>query len=107
MLDYESDDDGSDSGSSVTYKFPAFSLSFDDSVGSVSVLGSIILYRQGSSPNVILLHLTFSYLYQSNPRLVDSLKCFGAQTPCFLSKFENQFYRYIHVINSPHSILPL
>ena len=38
-LDDESDNDGSDSGSSGTYSFCAFYLHFDDSVGSFSVLG--------------------------------------------------------------------
>ena len=38
-LNDESDDDGSDSGSSGTYSFCAFSLRFDDSVGSVCGLG--------------------------------------------------------------------
>ena len=39
LLDDESDNDGYDSGSSGTYSFCAFSLRFDDSVGSVSCLG--------------------------------------------------------------------
>ena len=39
-LDDDSDDDGFDSGSSGTYSFCAFSLRFENSVGSVSVLGS-------------------------------------------------------------------
>ena len=47
MLDDESDDDGSDSGSSGTYYFCAFSLRFDDYVGSVSGLGSGIFVPTG------------------------------------------------------------
>ena len=39
LLNDESDDDGYDSGSSGTYSFCAFSLCFDNSVGSVSGLG--------------------------------------------------------------------
>ena len=39
-LDDESNDYGSDSGSSGMYYFPVFYFHFDDSVGRVSVLGS-------------------------------------------------------------------
>ena len=41
LLNDESDDDGYDSGSSGTYSFCAFSLCFDNSVGSVSPLGYV------------------------------------------------------------------
>ena len=40
LLDDESDDDGSDYGSSGTYSFHAFSLYFENSIGRVSGLGS-------------------------------------------------------------------
>ena len=46
-LDDESDDDGSDSRSSGTYYFTAFSLNFDHSVGSVRGLGSGIFVPTG------------------------------------------------------------
>ena len=46
-FDDESDGDGSDSGSSGTYSFCAFSLRFDDSVGSVNGLGSGIFLPTG------------------------------------------------------------
>ena len=45
-LDDESKDDGSDSGSSGTYSFPAFSLRFEKSVGCVSCLGSGVFVQE-------------------------------------------------------------
>ena len=47
MLGDESDDDGSNLGSSGTYYFQYFSLRFDNYVGSVSVLGSGIFAPTG------------------------------------------------------------
>ena len=46
-LDDESEELGSDSGSSGTYSFCAFYLCFDDYVGSVSVLGLDIFAPKG------------------------------------------------------------
>ena len=49
-LDDEPDELGSDSESSGTYYFCAFSLYFHDSVGSVSVLGSGVFAPTGVDP---------------------------------------------------------
>ena len=57
-LDDESDNDGSDSGSSDTCYFP---LCFDNYVGHVIGLGSGFLYQQDSSPNVTFLNFSCSY----------------------------------------------
>ena len=47
FLDDESGELGSDSRSSGTYSFRAFSLRFDESVGIVSVLGSDVFVPTG------------------------------------------------------------
>ena len=47
MLNDESDDDESESGSSGTYSFPTFYFYFDDSVGHVSSLGSVVFVLTG------------------------------------------------------------
>ena len=49
-LDDESDEDGCDYGSYGTYSFRAFSLCFDDSVGSVNGLGSGLFAPTGVVP---------------------------------------------------------
>ena len=49
-FDDEYDELGSESGSSGTYSFYNFSLHFDDSVGSVSVLGSDVSAPTGVDP---------------------------------------------------------
>ena len=54
LLNDESDDDGSDSGSSGMCSFP---LRFDDPVGRVSGLGYGVFYQQESSPNVTFFRL--------------------------------------------------
>ena len=46
------------------------------------VSGLVFLHQQESNPNVIF--FTFDVL----AKLVDSLKCFGAQIPYFIFKFE-------------------
>ena len=106
-LNEEYDYDDSDSRSSGTYYFCAFSLRFDDSVGSVSGLGSGIFHQQDSIPKVIFLRLTCSYQQQLSTKVVNSLKFSGAQTPYFISKFEAQFYNYSRNQNLPHSLQPL
>ena len=77
MLDDEYDKLGSDSGSFGTYFFCAFSLRFENSVGSVSVYG-----------------LTFLHQQESISKVVDSLHYSGDQIPDFPFKFQNQFYTY-------------
>ena len=72
LLDHDSDDDGSDSGSSGTYSFTAFSVSFDDSTGRVSGLGSGIFVRTGVDPKCDILSLLCSYQLESNKKAVDS-----------------------------------
>ena len=52
-LNDESYDDGSDSGFSSTYSFPAFSLCFDDSVVRVSDFGSGVFVPKGVDPKMI------------------------------------------------------
>ena len=47
FLDNETDNDGSESESSGTCSFPAFSLTFEDFVGRVSVLWSVIFVPTG------------------------------------------------------------
>ena len=65
------------------------------------------LHQQESSSMVIFLHLTFLYQQESITKVVDSLKCFGAQIPYFLSKFETQFYSYSHSQTVPRLLQPL
>ena len=60
-LDYESDELGSYSRSSGTYYFHTFSLYFDDSVGSFSVLGSDIFSLTGVEFKGDILRLMCSY----------------------------------------------
>ena len=48
--------------------------------------GLAFLHQQESIPNVMFLHLLYSYQYESNPNVFDSSKCFGAQIPCSFSK---------------------
>ena len=57
------------------------------------------LHQQELSPKGIFLYLAFSYQQELSSKVVDSLKCFGAQIPYFLSKFENQFYSYSRIQN--------
>ena len=71
------------------------------------VWGLLFLYQQESSPNSIVLCLICSYQYESNPKVVDSFKCFGAQIPYFISKFETQFYSYSRRLTTYHSLLQL
>ena len=94
MLDYEYVELGYDSGSSATYYFRAFYLHVDKSVGSVSVLGSEMFAPTGVDSKCDILHLTFSHQQELIPKVVNSLKCFGAQITYSRSKFENQFYSY-------------
>ena len=47
LFDDESDNDGSESGSSGMCSFPDFSLRFDDTIGCVSGLGSDIFVPTG------------------------------------------------------------
>ena len=82
FLDDEYDEPGSDSVSSGTYYFRAFSLRFEKLVGSVSVLGYDVFVTIGAESKAdIFLRLQFSYLQESSPKVVNSLKRFDAQIP--------------------------
>ena len=83
--------DGSDSRSSGTYYFRAFSSRFENDVGSVSGLGLEFWHQQESSTKVIFLRWMCLYQQESSAKVVDSSKCFGAPIPYFLSKFVTQF----------------
>ena len=107
FVDDESSNDGSDSGSSVTYYFCAFSLYFYNSVGSFRVLGSGVFAPTVVKSKYDFFRLTCSHQQESSPKVVDSSKCFGAQIPCFISKFETQFYSYNCSQNLPHSLQQL
>ena len=74
LLDDKFGELGSDYGSSGTYSFCAFSLCFDDSIGSVSVLGSEVFAPTGVSPKV-----------------EDSLKYFGSQISDFFPNSQISF----------------
>ena len=95
-LNDESDKLGSDSGSSGTYYFCAFSLCFDESVVSVNVLGSEVFVPTGVEYKCAIFASDYFYQQESSPKAVDSLKYFGAQIFYFIYKFENQFYSYSH-----------
>ena len=87
--------------------FPVFLCVLKNSVGCVSGLVSGIF-----APTVVdfkfdIFRLTCSYQWESNQKLVDSLKYFGAQITCVISKFESQFYIYSHGLNIPNSFLPM
>ena len=69
--------------------------------------GLEFLYQRESSPNMIFFCLLCSYKKESNPKLFESSKYFGAQISCSLSKLENQVYSYSHDLNLPSSFLPL
>ena len=69
--------------------------------------GLAFLYQHESSPNVMFLSLSCSCQQESSPTVVNSSRCFGAQIPDFLSKFQNQFYSYSHGLTLRHSFLPL
>ena len=68
--------------------------------------GLEFLYQQESSPNVTFL-LSCSHQCESSKKVVDSLKCFGAQIPDFTSKFKNHFFSYSHGLTLPHPFRPL
>ena len=77
-LNDESYDDGSDSGFSSTYSFPAFSLCFDDSVVHVRGLGSGVFLPTGVDLKCDTFRLLYLYQLELNPKVVDSSKCSGA-----------------------------
>ena len=106
-LHNESDRLGSESVSSGTYSFCTFSLGFDDSVGSVSVLGYDVFAPTVVKSKGDIFHLMCLDQQESSPKVVDSLKCFGAQIPYFCSKFENRIYSYSHSQTLHHSPQPL
>ena len=106
-LDDESDNDESDSGFSDTYYFCVFPLRFVDSVDSVSVCGYVIFAETGVEFKSDILCLTCSYQYELISKVVDSLKYFDTQIPCFLSNFETCFYSYSRSQILLHSLQPL
>ena len=101
----ESDDDGSDSGSAVT---STFTSRFEDYVGSVhkSVgcvydflvcvcgMGSGVFVPIGIKSIGDVVPLVMCVPIGAESKLVDSLKCFGSQSPDFSSYFEDKFYSY-------------
>ena len=104
FLDDESDYDDSDSSYSGTYYFLAFYMHFDDSVGSISVLGLGIFVPTGvkSKDDICVFYVFVPIRVKSKGgRLI---KCFGAQIPFYLSKFETQFYSYSHGHNLHQSL---
>ena len=90
-LNDESDDDGSDSGSSSTYYFPDFSLCFDYSVVCFSGLGSGVFVATGVQSKCDIFAFVVFVTIGVESRVVDSSKCFVTQTPCYLYQFETQF----------------
>ena len=85
---YESDDDGSGSGSSGRYSFTAFSLRFDKYVGCVSGMGSgvfvptVVEYKCD-----IFMFVVFVPIGVKSKGGRDPSKLFGTKIPCSLSKF--------------------
>ena len=77
----------------------AFSLHFDDSIGSVSGLGPGVFIPKGVNSKcdisafVVLVPIGVE---SKGGRPID------VQIPCFLSKFETKFYSYIHGLTLPH-----
>ena len=67
----------------------------------------VFLHPQEVSITVIFLRLMCLYQHESSPKVVDSSKCFGAQIPYFISKFETQFYFFSRIQTLPHSLQPL
>ena len=82
-MDDDSDDDGSNSGSSVTYSFCAFYLRLTDSIESVSGMGSGVFVPTGVDSKCDIFYLSFLYQLESSRKVVDSMKNFGAQIPYF------------------------
>ena len=80
----------------------AFHFCFKDSIGRVDFsVGHVRGMSYGIFVTIgIKLIGEFSfcllclYQYESSPKVVDSLKYFFAQSPDFISNFENQFYSY-------------
>ena len=68
----ESENDGSESRSSGTYAFCDFYLCLDNSVGSVSSLGSGVFAPTGIESKCDILHLTCLYQYELSPKVVNS-----------------------------------
>ena len=106
-LDDESENLGSDSGSSGRYSFRFFCLRFDDSVGSVSVLGYCSFAPTGVKSRGDMFCLTCSYKQELSPEVVESSRCFGTQITYFISKFETKFHSYSRIQTLPHSIKPM
>ena len=89
MFDDESDDDGSGYGSPGTFAFPFCSGksvgSVGESIGCVCGIGSGVFFQQESSQLVTLFCWSCLYQKESSPKVVGSLKYFGAQNPDFPS----------------------
>ena len=82
-----------------------FFLRFNDSVGRVSGLGSGVFVPTIVESKCGILCLSCFYQKESNTKVVDSLKYFGAQIPYSLSKFGTQFCTYSHDLNLTYSFL--
>ena len=88
LLDDESDDDGSDYGSSGTC---FFLLRFDDSVGHVSLLGSGVFVPTRVKSKCDVFEFVVFMPIVVEPKRGQLIEIFGAQIPDFCSKFQNQF----------------
>ena len=82
-LDDESDDDGSDSGYSGTYPFCEFSLRVDNSVGSVSGLGSSVFAPTGVKSKCDIFALDVFVLIGVDSKGVRLVKIFWRSSSLF------------------------
>ena len=83
--------------------FSQFSLRFEDSVVSVSGLGSGVFVPTGAKS--FFFEIVVFAPIRVKPKAPS--KCFVAKILCSLSKFETKFYSYRYGLSSPYSFLPL
>ena len=107
LLNDESDELGSDSGSSGTYSFCAFSLCFDHSVGSVSLFGCGIFAPTGveSKGDIFAFDMFVPTRVESRGGRLIKKKL--RSIFYFPSKFETRFYSYSCSQTLPDSLQPL
>ena len=87
--------------------FTLFLWRFDDYVGSVSCFGYGVFVPTGVNPKCDIFAFAVFLPIGVESKVGRLIEMFGAQIPCFTSKFETQFYIYINSLTSPYSLLPL
>ena len=110
-LDDESDNNGSDSGFAGMCYFPFcfedYVGSVGDSIGRVCGVGSGIFVPIVIESNCDVVPFVVFVPIVVESKIVRLIEIYGAQSPDFPSKFQNQFYSYSLVLNLAQSFQPL